>query len=168
MHASSSKSPACGQPSFKTTTPVPHAGSSAASTSSFANTPQGPTPAPQVTSGEVWDVAVDLRRSSPTFKQWFGTRLSVENKRMMWVPPGFGHGFVVLSDFADFLYKTTEFYDQPSDRAIQWNDPDIGIQWPLEELPTSPVLAPSKDQAAATVGQCRNLPLTPLQITIYQ
>jgi dTDP-4-dehydrorhamnose 3,5-epimerase len=109
------------------------------------NKPQGKLV--RVIGGEVWDVAVDLRRSSPTFKQWFGARLSDENKRMMWVPPGFGHGFVVLSERADFLYKTTEFYDQPNDRAVRWNDPAIGIKWPLEALEMEPVLS-AKDVAA--------------------
>src|SRR4051812_40257498 len=97
--------------------------------------------------GTVWDVAVDLRRSSPTFKKWVGTYLSDENKRMLWIPPGFAHGFVVLSESVDFLYKTTTFYDQPHDRSLRWDDPTIGIQWPLHELQGPPILS-TKDLKA--------------------
>jgi dTDP-4-dehydrorhamnose 3,5-epimerase len=86
------------------------------------------------TRGEVWDVAIDLRRSSPNFRRWVGARLTEENKRMLWVPEGFGHGFVVLSESADFLYKTTQYYDPSSERAILWNDPALKIDWKLEEL----------------------------------
>ena len=89
----------------------------------------------RVVSGEVFDVAVDLRRSSPTFGKWAGVRLSEDNKRMFWVPPGFGHGFLVLSESADFLYKATDFYAPEHERAIIWNDPDIGIEWPLAKAP---------------------------------
>lgn len=85
----------------------------------------------RVVSGEVFDVAVDLRKSSSTFGQWVGTHLSAENKRLFWIPAGFAHGFLVLSSHADFLYKTTSFYDPPSDRCILWNDPDLAIEWPL-------------------------------------
>lgn len=85
----------------------------------------------RVTAGEVFDVAVDLRRFSPTFGKWVGEILSAENRRMMWVPEGFAHGFVVLSDFAEFLYKTTDFYAPQHERCIAWNDPDLNIQWPL-------------------------------------
>ncbi len=92
----------------------------------------------RVTAGEVFDVAVDLRRSSPTFGQWFGANLSAENKRMMWVPEGFAHGFLVLSECAEFLYKTTDFYAPEFERCIRWDDPTIAIQWPLE---TSPLLS---------------------------
>ncbi|KAB7648937.1 dTDP-4-dehydrorhamnose 3,5-epimerase [Polymorphobacter fuscus] len=84
----------------------------------------------RVTSGAVFDVAVDIRRSSPHFGQWVGYELSDTNKRMLWVPPGFAHGFLVLSDTADFLYKVTTLYDAPNDRGIRWDDPDIGIAWP--------------------------------------
>jgi len=90
----------------------------------------------RVTSGAVFDVAVDLRRSSPHFGQWTGHELSAENQRMLWVPPGFGHGFLVLSDSADFLYKTTAYYAPQWDRGIRWDDPEIGVQWPLELAPT--------------------------------
>lgn len=89
----------------------------------------------RVTTGEVFDVAVDLRRSSPTFGQWFGTLLSAGNKRQMWVPPGFAHGFCVTSDVAEFLYLTTEYYAPEHERCIRWNDPDLGILWPLTAEP---------------------------------
>ncbi len=84
----------------------------------------------RVIAGEVFDVAVDLRRSSATFGRWTGVHLSEENKRMFWVPPGFGHGFLVLSESADFLYKATEFYAPEHERAIIWNDPELAIAWP--------------------------------------
>lgn len=85
--------------------------------------------------GEVFDVAVDIRRSSPTFGRWFGTLLSAENKRQMWVPPGFAHGFCVTSDLAEFLYLTTEYYAPEHERCIAWNDPDLNIAWPLAAEP---------------------------------
>lgn len=99
------------------------------------------------TQGEVFDVAVDIRRDSPTFGRWVGEILSAENKRQLWVPPGLAHGFLVLSEGAEFLYKTTEYYAPQLERAIIWNDPDLGIDWPLEgELP---LLSP-KDSSAST------------------
>lgn len=82
--------------------------------------------------GEVFDVAVDIRKSSPTFGQWVGVHLSGENKRQLWIPEGFAHGFVTLSESADFLYKTTDYYHRESEGAICWNDPDINIEWPAE------------------------------------
>lgn len=85
----------------------------------------------RVVAGRVWDVAVDLRRHSPHFGDWVGVELSAENHRQFWVPPGFGHAFVVLSDTADFLYKTTEYWYPEYDRSILWNDPDLAIDWPL-------------------------------------
>ncbi|MDD2271617.1 MAG: dTDP-4-dehydrorhamnose 3,5-epimerase [Desulfuromonadaceae bacterium] len=85
--------------------------------------------------GEVFDVAVDLRRSSPSFGQWFGTLLSAENKRQMWVPPGFAHGFCVTSEVAEFLYLATDYYAPEFERCIAWNDPDLNITWPLAEGP---------------------------------
>ena len=85
----------------------------------------------RVTEGAVFDVAVDLRRSSPSFGQWVGMELSAENKKQLWVPAGFGHAFLVLSETADFLYKTTEYYHPEAERSILWNDADVGIQWPL-------------------------------------
>ena len=84
----------------------------------------------RVTAGAVFDVAVDVRRSSPHFGRWVGYELSDANKRMLWIPPGFAHGFLVLSDSADFLYKCTTLYDGPNDRGIRWDDPAIGIAWP--------------------------------------
>lgn len=86
----------------------------------------------RVVQGEIFDVAVDLRRSSPTFGKWVGYTLSTENKYQLWIPPGFGHGFYTLSDFAEVVYKATDFYSQPDERSIIWNDPDIGIQWPQQ------------------------------------
>jgi dTDP-4-dehydrorhamnose 3,5-epimerase len=96
----------------------------------------------RVTQGEVFDVAVDMRASSPTFGQWEGTRLSAENKRQMWVPPGFAHGFLVLSDTAEFLYKTTDFYAPQHECCLKWNDATVGIEWPLQGAP----LLSGKDQ----------------------
>lgn len=93
--------------------------------------------------GEVFDVAVDLRKNSPTFGKWVGTILSADNKRILWIPEGFAHGFLVLSESADFLYKTTSYYAPEHERCIVWNDPDIDIQWPLAG---EPVLA-AKDIA---------------------
>jgi dTDP-4-dehydrorhamnose 3,5-epimerase len=90
----------------------------------------------RVTQGEVFDVAVDMRLSSNTFGQWVGERLSAENKRMLWVPEGFAHGFLVLSETAEFLYKTTDFYSPEHEVTICWNDPDIGIEWPLDGAPS--------------------------------
>jgi len=100
----------------------------------------------RVVRGEVYDVAVDLRKSSPTFGKWAGTILSAENKRQLWVPEGFAHGFVVLSDTADFLYKTTDYYAPEFERSLLWNDPALGIAWPLQG---EPVLA-AKDARAQT------------------
>ncbi len=104
------------------------------------NEPQGKLV--RVVSGAVFDVAVDLRKSSPHFGQWAGYELSADNHRMMWIPPGFGHGFLVLSDSADFLYKTTTYYAPQWDRGVRWDDPRIGVAWPLEG---TPVLS-AKDQ----------------------
>ena len=97
----------------------------------------------RVVSGSVFDVAVDARQSSPTFGQWVGCILSAENKRIFWVPEGFAHGFLVLSERAEFLYKTTNYYYPQYEKTILWNDADLGIDWPLE---TPPILSP-KDQA---------------------
>jgi dTDP-4-dehydrorhamnose 3,5-epimerase len=106
------------------------------------NQPQGKLV--RVVNGKVFDVAVDIRRNSPTFGKWVGVELSAENKRMLWLPPGLAHGFVVLSDFADFLYKTTDYYALKFERSILWNDPDIGIEWPIAGQP----ILSSKDAAA--------------------
>lgn len=89
----------------------------------------------RVTAGEVFDVAVDLRNSSPTFGQWVGVMLSAVNKRQLWIPEGFAHGFVVTSDSAEFLYKTTDYWVPEFERCIQWNDPAINIDWPLDGEP---------------------------------
>lgn len=89
----------------------------------------------RVVAGEVFDVAVDVRKSSPTFGQWVGFSLSAENKRMAWIPPGFAHGFVVLSDFAEFLYKTTDYWSPEHERCILWNDPALAIDWQTGEVP---------------------------------
>ena len=93
--------------------------------------------------GDVFDVAVDIRKSSPTFGQWVGVNLSAENKRQLWIPEGFAHGFLTLSETAEFLYKTTNFYHQASERGIRWDDRDIAITWP-----TADVLLSSKDLSA--------------------
>ncbi|WLI77676.1 dTDP-4-dehydrorhamnose 3,5-epimerase [Kosakonia sp. H02] len=85
--------------------------------------------------GEVFDVAVDIRKDSPTFAKWVGVNLSAENKRQLWIPEGFAHGFLVLSETAEFVYKTTNYYHPESDRGIIWNDPTFNIQWPLEFEP---------------------------------
>jgi dTDP-4-dehydrorhamnose 3,5-epimerase len=89
----------------------------------------------RVISGEVFDVAVDLRKSSSTFGKWEGIILSAENKRIVWIPPGFAHGFLVLSDYAEFLYKTTDYWAPEYERCILWSDPDLGVKWPLQGVP---------------------------------
>lgn len=99
----------------------------------------------RVVQGEVFDVAVDLRRSSPTFGRWTGEILSSENRHQLWVPPGFGHGFLVLSETAGFEYNCTDFYAPEFDRAIRWDDPDIAVDWPLDG--TAPLLS-DKDATA--------------------
>jgi dTDP-4-dehydrorhamnose 3,5-epimerase len=92
----------------------------------------------RVVSGEIFDVAVDLRRSSRTLGRWFGEILSGENKRMLWIPPGFAHGFLVISENAHVLYKSTDYYDPPSERTLAWNDSDLNIDW---QLRTAPILS---------------------------
>jgi dTDP-4-dehydrorhamnose 3,5-epimerase len=89
----------------------------------------------RVTQGEVFDVAVDIRRSSPSFGKWAGTILSGDNKHQLWVPPGFAHGFYVLSESAEFFYKCTDFYAPEHERTLRWDDPKLGIQWPLKGAP---------------------------------
>jgi len=105
----------------------------------------------RVVVGEVFDVAVDLRKSSPTFGQWTGATLSAENRRGLWVPPGFGHGYYVLSAWAEFVYKVTDFYAPDWERTILWNDPQIGIQWPLVNG-QMPVIS-AKDAAGKALSQ---------------
>lgn len=96
----------------------------------------------RVVHGEVFDVAVDLRKSSPTFGQWVGETLSAENKKQLWIPEGFAHGFLVLSESAEFLYKTTDYWAPEHERSLAWNDPEVAIQWPLDG---NPVIS-AKDQ----------------------
>ena len=103
----------------------------------------------RVVSGSVWDVAVDIRRSSPTFGHWVGEELSAENKRMLWIPEGFAHGFIVTSAWADVLYKATDFYAPGGERSLLWNDPQLAIGWPLSGEP----LISQKDQAGLSLSQ---------------
>lgn len=101
----------------------------------------------RVVRGSVFDVAVDLRRSSPYFGRWTGVELSEENGRQLWVPPGFAHGFLVLSDGADFLYKTTDYYSPQHECSIRWDDPSLAIDWPVWRLGGVPISLSSKDEA---------------------
>jgi len=103
----------------------------------------------RVSHGEVFDVAVDLRRSSPTFGQWDGVMLSADNKRQLWIPPGFAHGFLVTSDSAEFLYKTTDYWHPQYERSLLWSDANIGIDWPT----TLPPLLAEKDASATGLAQ---------------
>lgn len=103
----------------------------------------------RVVEGAVFDVAVDMRRASPTFGKWEGVTLSAENHRQLWIPPGFAHGFVVLSDAAQFLYKTTDYWYPEHERCLLWNDPAVGIEWPID---FEPALA-AKDAAAKPLAQ---------------
>ena len=103
----------------------------------------------RVVAGEVFDVAVDIRKHSPTFGKWVGAMLSAENKRQMWIPEGFAHGFLVTSESAEFLYKTTDYYAPEFERSIFWNDPAIGIQWPVQG---EPVLS-NKDKIAKLLSE---------------
>ena len=110
----------------------------------------------RVVTGAVFDVVVDIRRSSPTFGQWVGATLTEENHHMLWVPPGFAHGFVVLSESADFLYRCTDFWAPPHERAIAWNDPDLNIAWPLPEG-SQPILS-AKDAVAKSFRDAEYFP----------
>ena len=103
----------------------------------------------RVTSGEVFDVCVDLRRSSPFFGQSVAVTLSAENHRQLWIPPGFAHGFLVTSEYAEFLYKTTDYYAPEHERSLQWNDPALNIAWPVQGEP----LLSAKDKSAASLAQ---------------
>ena len=107
----------------------------------------------RVVSGSVWDVVVDLRRSSPTFAQWVGVDLSAENQRMLWMPPGCAHGFVVTSKSAVFLYKTTDYYAPAHERTIAWNDPSLAINWPVADP-----LVNAKDAAGMSFKQAPTYP----------
>ncbi len=100
----------------------------------------------RVISGEVFDVAVDLRKASQTYGKWVGVRLSAENKKQLFIPKGFAHGFVVLSDEAEFVYKCTDFYKGDDEGGILWNDPDIGIEWPIEDIGEENILLSEKDK----------------------
>jgi dTDP-4-dehydrorhamnose 3,5-epimerase len=106
----------------------------------------------RVTSGRVFDVAVDMRRRSPRFGHWTGVELSAENHRQLWIPPGFAHGFLVLSEGADFLYKTTDYYAPRAERAVRWDDPTIAIEWPSLPGGMAPQVS-AKDAAAVFLGQ---------------
>ena len=107
----------------------------------------------RVARGSVFDVAVDLRKASPTFGQWAGVELSEANNRQLWIPPGFAHGFLVTSDSADFLYKTTDYYAPQHERSLAWNDPTVGVQWPLHLLDGAPLLS-AKDVAGKALAEC--------------
>ena len=107
----------------------------------------------RVVRGAVFDVAVDLRRSSPTFGRWVGAELTEDNHRQLWVPPGLAHGFVVLSDSADFLYKTTDYYAPEHERCIAWDDPAVGIAWPLAAHGIRAPLLSAKDRAGVALAQ---------------
>lgn len=105
----------------------------------------------RVTQGSVFDVAVDIRRGSKTFGHWFGCELSAENKKQMWIPEGLAHGFLVTSESAEFLYKTTDYYHPEFERSLLWSDADVGIEWPLHLLDAPPLLA-AKDQTAGALS----------------
>ena len=104
----------------------------------------------RVIAGEIFDVAVDIRKNSPTFGKWVGDYLSADNKKMLWIPPGFAHGFFVTSPEAEVVYKTTDYYAPQWERSILWNDPALNIQWPLNNM--SPILSP-KDMAGKTLSE---------------
>jgi dTDP-4-dehydrorhamnose 3,5-epimerase len=104
----------------------------------------------RVIAGEVFDVSVDLRKSSPTFGQWVGFTLSAENKRIAWIPPGFAHGFCVTSETAEFLYKTTDYWSPEHERSLLWSDPTLAIDWPIDEMP----LLATKDANGIDLSRC--------------
>lgn len=108
----------------------------------------------RVTVGAIFDVALDMRRSSPTFGRWYGVELSAENKYALWVPPGFAHGFTVTSDMAEVQYKTTDYWAPEFERSVIWNDPAVGVQWPLDGAP----LLSAKDQAGVPLAQAELFP----------
>ncbi len=106
----------------------------------------------RVTQGAVFDAVVDIRPGSKTYGQWFGLELSAENKKQLWIPEGLAHGFLVTSESAEFLYKTTDYYNPAFERSLLWNDADVGIEWPLHLLDAGPLLA-AKDASALTLEQ---------------
>jgi len=108
----------------------------------------------RVVAGEIFDVAVDLRRSSPYFGRWMGLNLSSQNKRMLWIPAGFAHGFLALADSTEVLYKTTDYYAPEHERCVAWNDPDIGIEWPLTGTP----LVSEKDRRGVVLKVAETFP----------
>lgn len=112
----------------------------------------------RVVNGEVLDIAVDMRSSSPTFGKWVGALISAENKHQLWVPEGFAHGFVVLSETADFLYKTTDYYAPAHERCLMWNDADVGVDWMLERLGGSIPQLSAKDQVGTAFAQAEYYP----------
>ena len=111
----------------------------------------------RVTFGEVFDVVVDLRRSSSTFGRWHGERLSAENFRQLWIPPGFAHGFLVLSEAAEFQYKCTGRWNRDAERALAWNDPSVGVRWPLDDG-CEPILSDKDRNHAASLSSCETFP----------
>ncbi len=117
----------------------------------YQNPPKAQGKLIRVISGEIFDVAVDIRKGSPTYGKWVGVVLSSENKRMLYIPPGFAHGFLVLSERAEVLYKTTEEYSPEYEAGIIWNDPEIGIEWPIKD----PILSP-KDQSWPRLREAKN------------
>ena len=119
------------------------------------NKPQGKLV--RVVRGEVFDVAVDIRPGSPTYGHWAGVYLSEENKTQFWVPPGLAHGFVVLSEVADFEYKCTDYYDSSDEGSLVWNDPDVGIEWPIERIAGTEIQLSAKDQAACLLKDLGHL-----------
>lgn len=110
----------------------------------------------RVIAGEVFDVAVDLRRHAPSFGEWVGFTLSAENRRMLWIPPGFAHGFLVTSESAEFVYKCTDYYAPEYERTLLWSDPEVGIEWPLSDL-ERPVLSP-KDAEGRLLSEAETYP----------
>ena len=111
----------------------------------------------RVVRGKVFDVAVDIRKDSPAYGQWFGLELSEENQRMLWVPPGLAHGFLVLSDTAEFLYKTTDYYAPQFEASLAWNDPTVNIDWPLADNGIVEPQLSAKDQQALTLQEVANM-----------
>jgi dTDP-4-dehydrorhamnose 3,5-epimerase len=108
----------------------------------------------RVSAGAVFDVALDLRRASPTFGQWYGVELSAENKKQLWIPAGFAHGYAVISDMAEFQYKTTDYWAPEFERSVMWNDPAVGIDWPLDGEP----LLSAKDKSGVPLAQAETFP----------